>query len=256
MSKLNDKTAIVTGSGQGIGKGVALALAKEGAYVVLADLNEETAKEVQGEIESFGGKALAVKCNVRNKEDVDNVVKKAAEKNGTVHILVNNAQNFQDLFGVEEFTEELIQESFDIGFYGTFRFMQACFPYLKKQGGKVINFGSYSGINSFAKYLSYNVTKESIRALSRTAAREWGQHGINVNIICPFADSPSYYNPPNPEEAVPMMDALIESLPIPRIGKTEDDVGRVAVFLSSDDSDYMTGYTFNVDGGMAIDTAR
>ncbi len=128
--------------------------------------------------------------------------------------------------------------------------MQACFPYLKKHGGKVINLASGAGVSGTAGFTAYASAKEAIRALSRVAANEWGQYGINVNVLCPFANSPGVQLW---AEAFPdQIQANLALVPMGRIGDCEMDAGRVVVFLASSDSDYMTGQTIDVDGGRLI----
>jgi NAD(P)-dependent dehydrogenase (short-subunit alcohol dehydrogenase family) len=136
---------------------------------------------------------------------------------------------------------------FDTGFRGTFYFMQAAYPHLKTTGGKIINIGSASGLEGSAGMGAYGAAKEAIRSLSKTAAREWGRDGINVNILCPLANSPGVTTM---MEHNPKFEANItKTQPIGRIGDCEMDIGPVAVFLASDDSRYVTGHTLPADGG-------
>jgi NAD(P)-dependent dehydrogenase (short-subunit alcohol dehydrogenase family) len=149
-----------------------------------------------------------------------------------------------------EHTDEIIDLCFNSGFRGTFYFMQACYPYLKVRGGRIINVGSGAGLDGMAGQAAYGACKEAIRALSKTAAREWGADGINVNVICPLAKSPGVAaflkNAPHMEAK------MTAGNPIARIGECEADIGPVAVFLSSDDSRYVTGQTLPVDGGSVL----
>jgi NAD(P)-dependent dehydrogenase (short-subunit alcohol dehydrogenase family) len=174
---------------------------------------------------------------------------------GGVDILVNCAHNLRDLQKpFLEVTDEDIYRQFDSGLMGTIYFMRACFPYFKNKGGKIINIASGQGIRGGAEFLGYNLTKEAIRATTRTAAREWGALGINVNTICPLAESPTmkaWSSQPELGSAV-----VSSTRPIPRLGRCEEDVGRVAVFLASSDADYMTGSTLMVDGGGSMDAGR
>src|SRR5690606_33398572 len=156
------------------------------------------AQLVQGEIERFGGKALAVACDVTRKSDIENTVEAAVTTYGGVNILVNNAQKFHSGLSIEETSDEEIEGVFRSGFFGSLWFMQRCLPHLMQNGGKVINVASYAGLAGMAGRLSYACTKEAVRTLTRVAAREWGKYGINVNCLCPFADSPAFQNPPDP----------------------------------------------------------
>jgi NAD(P)-dependent dehydrogenase (short-subunit alcohol dehydrogenase family) len=146
-----------------------------------------------------------------------------------------------------EHTDEIIDLCFDTGFRGTIYFMQACHPHLKDRGGRIINLASGAGLNGMWGQAAYGATKEAIRALSKTAAREWGADGINVNILCPLAKSPGV-------EAMlqqrPELEAqMTQGNPIRRIGDCERDIGPVALFLASEDSRYVTGQTLPADGG-------
>jgi NAD(P)-dependent dehydrogenase (short-subunit alcohol dehydrogenase family) len=256
MKRLDEKVAIVTGAGQGVGRGIALAFAKEGAKVVIAVRNTVTGPEVVREIESVGGAAVFSCCDVSKKIDVARTVEEAVAAFGGVDILVNNAHDLRAIqqAGVRgqlmfaDVTDEVLRGSFESGFMGTVWFMKACLPHMKgRGGGRIINLGSLAGIRGDAGLLTYNAAKEAIRAATRTAAREWGQYGITVNCICPAADAPSMTG----EYA-----AAITSGPMRRLGSCENDVGRTAVFLSSDDASYLTGLTINVDGGLGMDAGR
>jgi len=246
--RLQDKVAIVTGSGQGVGRGIALAFAREGASVVVADVREESGASVVAEIEKLGRPARFVRCDVTSRGSVDAAVATAVEAFGGIDVLVNNAQRAPAApVPLMDHTEEIIDLCFDSGFRGTFHFMQACYPYLKQRGGRVINVASGAGLQGLAGQAAYGAAKEAIRALSKTAAREWGPEGINVNVLCPFAKSPGVEKL---LELRPEMEKhMTAGNPIARIGDCETDIGPVAVFLASDDSRYVTGHTLPADGG-------
>lgn len=246
MGVLDGKVAIVTGAGQGIGRGIALALAKEGAAVVIAEMNEEAAGSTASEIKELGMKALAITCNVRKRQDVEAVVAAAVDEFGTIDILVNNAQAARPA-PLEEHTDEDMALALESGLMGTFYFMQTCFPYFKEHGGKIINFASGAGLLGLANFASYAATKEGIRGLTRVASREWGKHNINVNVVCPCGNSPGqiWWAETMPDQ----YQAFLATVPMGRIGDCEKDIGRAVVFLASPDSDYITGQTIMVDGG-------
>jgi len=249
MGILDGKTAIVTGAGQGVGRGIALALAKEGAAVVIAEINEEAGTSTANEIKQLGMKALVVTCDVRKREEVEAVVAAAVDEFGTVDILVNNAQASK-WAPFEDHTDEDMALALESGLMGTFYFMQTCLPYLKKRGGKIINLASGAGIIGLENFVGYAAAKEGIRAVTRVAAREWGKHNINVNVICPMANSPGMigWTEAMPDE----YKAVMATVPLGRIGDCERDIGRVAVFLAGPDSDYVTGHTMMTDGGQHI----
>jgi NAD(P)-dependent dehydrogenase (short-subunit alcohol dehydrogenase family) len=246
--RLAGKVAIVTGAGQGVGRGIALAFADEGADVVVMDLNQETGTSVAKEIETRGARAHFVSCDVTIRESIDTAVAAAVARFGGIDVLVNNAQRANPApVPLMEHDDELVELCFATGYRASLYFMQACYPHLKARGGKVINLGSNAGLDGMAGQAAYGANKEAIRALSKTAAREWGPEGINVNILCPFARSPGV------EKFLELMPGLEKKLvagqPLGRIGDCETDIGPVAVFLASDDSRYITGHTIPADGG-------
>jgi NAD(P)-dependent dehydrogenase (short-subunit alcohol dehydrogenase family) len=250
MGKLDGKIAIVTGAGQGVGRGIALALAREGASVVVAEVDEERAQSTVDELRELSAKAKAVVCDVRKREEVDKAVAATVDEYSTIDILVNNAQATRPSIPFEDVTEEDWRLTLESGLMGTFYFMQACFPYLKENGGKIINLASSAGTTRLVGFAPYAATKEAIRAVTGVAAREWGKHGINVNVICPYANSPGMLQW---KEYFPdQYEASMAAHPLGRIGDCEDDIGRTVVFLASSDSDYITGQTINVDGGSDI----
>ena len=191
MGKLGGKVAIVTGAGRGIGKGIALAFAKEGAKLVIADVNAKTCKEVTEEIRQLGKEALGVVCNVGDEEQVKRMVEEAVTNFGPVDILVNNAQGFVQRVPVEEVEDEHWDKCLQEGVKATWYCCKAVFPHMRGRGGKIINIGSAAGLMGMEGMAVYGATKEAIRAFSRTAAREWGKYKINVNVILPHALTPA-----------------------------------------------------------------
>lgn len=243
--RLQGKVGIVTGSASGIGRGMALAMAKEGAHIAIVDVNEEKGKQTLAEVNQYTEGLLFIK-DISIKENIKEIVAGVIEKYGKLDILVNNAHvSRQVLFN--ETTMEHFNLSFGTGFYPTFHFMQAAYPELKKSKGKVINFASGAGIDGQPTQTSYAAAKEAIRGISRVAANEWGPDGINVNLISPIALTPGVQQ--WRENDPTLYDAMINKIPLRRLGDPEQDIGRVAVFLASSDSDYMTGQTLMVDGG-------
>jgi NAD(P)-dependent dehydrogenase (short-subunit alcohol dehydrogenase family) len=249
MQRLAGKVAVVTGCSQGIGQAIAQAFATEGASVVISARRAEALGEVARQIEAGGGKVAAVPADVSKREDANRTIATAVERFGRLDILVNNAQaTTQQL--IQDITDENILTTFGSGLLGTIYHMQAAFPHLRERGGSIINFGTRQGIYGEPGDGVYGANKEGIRALSRSAAREWGQFGIRVNVINPLAMSPSAeaFFAENPERAQKYYDAIA----LRRLGQAAGDIAPIAVFLASDDSQYLTGQTLNADGGQIM----
>ena len=250
MGKLTGKTALVTGAGRGIGRGIALELARDGASIAVAELDPEAGGQTAREIEALGMRAIAVACDVQRRDQVDRAVAAAAEAFGTIDILVNNAQIQRQQIEFERTSIDDMEVVLGSGLMGTFHFMQACFPHLRRRGGKIVNLASAAGLVGYAGWASYAAAKEGIRALTKVAAHEWGKHKINVNAICPLAETPSAkaWRSANPELA----QSMLQSIPLGHLGDPETDIGRAVAFLAGPDSDFITGMTMMVDGGQTI----
>jgi NAD(P)-dependent dehydrogenase (short-subunit alcohol dehydrogenase family) len=252
---LTSKVVIVTGSGRGIGRATALALGRAGARVVVASRTASTVDAVSAEIVEAGGAAHGITCDVSSREAVDDMVAEAAQTYGSVDVLINCAQSF-GLPGsgkntprpLETFPEDVWEYVFATGLKATLYCMQAVFPHMKDTGGRIINFGSGNGILAVVGTAAYNTNKEAIRSLTRTAAREWGRYGITANTVIPVIETESFTA--LMEERTGMREQITSTSPLRRIGELDRDVGPLMVFLSSDDSSYLTGMTFMLDGGM------
>ncbi|HEX7096958.1 MAG TPA: SDR family oxidoreductase [Acidimicrobiales bacterium] len=249
MRRLRDKVAVITGAGDGIGRGIARRFAAEGANVLVAEIDERSGSAMAKELaDEFGVGARFVQTDVSVKEQVLAMIDAARDEWGTVHILVNNAWGGGTIGRVENKTDDALAHGFSVGFYGPFWAMQAAFPLMKAQGwGRVINLCSLNGVNAHMGTLEYNAAKEALRTLTRTAAREWAPTGVVVNAICPASKSASFRRvmAEHPE----LEKAADAANPMGRIGDPEHDIAPVAVFLASDDCRYLTGNTLFVDGG-------
>lgn len=254
MGRLEGRTALVTGAGMGIGKGVARRFAREDARIVVAEWNEEAGAAAADEVRALGVECEFVKCDVSDKADVDAAVQAAVDRFGTVDILVNNAWSGPPMGRVEWKTTEEIERALRVGALSNFWSMQAVFPHMKaRQWGRIVNMCSLNGVNAHMYTVPYNMAKEAVRALTRTAAREWAPHNILCNVICPAAATESYraVMSKNPE----MEKTVLDSHPMHRMGDPEEDIGGAALFLASEDCRYVTGNTLFVDGGSHINGA-
>ena len=249
--RLKGRVAVITGGGQGVGWGISRRFAREGAALLLAQRNADNGERAAQELrQEFGVTVDFLKTDVTVRGEVDRMVAHAVERLGGLDILVNNAGgSFPKK--LENHTDEDMARGLDLNFWSAFWAMRAAFPHMKAKGrGRIINLGSLNGVNAHMFTAQYNVGKEAIRALSRTAAVEWTQFGINTNVICPATTSPAteVYQRDFPE----MMEGMMQQIPRRRLGDPEKDVGGVAAFLASDDSAHVTGMTFFVDGGSHI----
>lgn len=252
MGRLDGKAAIVTGAGQGIGRGVARAFAREGAAVTIAEINPETGNSVARELQDdLGAPAQFVPTDVLHHEQVQRMVDATIDAFERVDVLVNNAYVAAPFARLEHKSGDDLLLAYRGGPLHTLWAMQAVFPHMVAQGGgRIINFVSLNGINAHMYSADYNAAKEAIRALTRTAAREWAHHNVLVNAIAPAAATPAYvaFAEAAPENAAEML----EQNPMHRMGDPERDIGGVALFLATDDSCYVTGNTLFADGGSHI----
>ena len=243
--KLKDKVAFVTGAAQGIGKSIAIALAKEGANIVISDINKELADSTAKEIENLKVKAISVKTNVASLAEAQKSIDEAVLSLGTIDILVNNAGITRDglLIRMKEEDWDVV---LDVNLKGTFNCIKAVTPLMmKKRCGKIINIASIVGEMGNAGQANYSASKGGVIALTKTIARELAPRGITANAVAPgFIDTEMTRK--LPDEA---KNKLKEQIPLARLGSPED-VAAAVVFLSSPDSDYITGQVINVNGGM------
>jgi NAD(P)-dependent dehydrogenase (short-subunit alcohol dehydrogenase family) len=247
MDVLVDKVAIVTGAGQGVGRGVALALAAEGARVVVLGRTGSKCDAVVAEIQARGGQAIAIECDVEQRDQIEASVQQTADRWSRIDILVNNAQT-KVYTSIRKMSDDDMDTMWRSGPMAAFRFMQVCFPYLRDSTGCVVNMGSGSSILPHGAMSGYAMTKEAVRVVTRVAAVEWGRFGIRVNAICPLAQTPGL---DEFDSAAPgaTAEAVVPLVPLGRLGDPETDIGRAVVYLAGPDGSYITGTTLMVDGG-------
>jgi NAD(P)-dependent dehydrogenase (short-subunit alcohol dehydrogenase family) len=250
MGTLDGKVAIVTGAARGIGKGMATALGKAGAAVTITDVRQDVLEQTSAEFDELGIKHLALVADGTKDEDVDNAVQQTVDAFGRIDVVINNAQTAVTGVNLEDQSVEDVMVGVDSGFLASFRYLKACFPYLKESQGTAVNFASQAGLLGNAGMVGYNAAKEANRALTRTAAREWAQHNITVNCIIPgmLTEGSKEFFDANPEH----YKHSLANIPLGRLGDPEQDAGSLVVFLASPGAHYLTGETFNIDGGRCM----
>ncbi len=250
MTDLSGKVALVTGAGQGVGQGIALALAAAGAKIAVTGRTLAKLEATCALVTERGGEALAIAGNVKDAENLAAMVAQTVERFGGLDILVNNAQEVPN-GKLLDVSDEAFLAGFESGPLASFRLMKLAHPHMVERGGGVIvNLASSAGIRwDMTGYGAYGAVKQATRVLTRAAAAEWGRQGIRVLTIAPHAESPGlkWWIANNPEEA----EAFFRTIPLGRIGKLEEDIGRAVAALCSPEMGYLTGATIPLDGGQA-----
>lgn len=262
MGFLKGKVALITGAGRAvlsdgrcgsIGYGIATAYAREGANLVITGRNETKLAAAKDELEkNYGIEVLAVPADITLQADnpavVKNVVDKTIAKFGRLDVLINNAQASASGVTLAGHTKDQFDLAIYSGLYAAFYYMQACYPYLKENGGSVINFASGAGLFGNYGQCAYAAAKEGIRGMSRVAATEWAKDGVNVNVVCPLA-----WTAKLEQFKTAFPDAFKANVHVPpmgHFGDAEKEIGRVCVQLASPDFKYMTGETITLEGGL------
>lgn len=255
MSTLRGRVALVTGGGDGIGLGIVRRLAAAGAAVVVAEIDERAGAAAADAVgREFGVEARFVATDVTDRTQLEAAVAVGPDEFGRLDVLVNNAWGGGRMARLEQKSDAEIEHGLAMALWPGFWSMRAAFPHLKANGvGRIVNLCSLNGVNAHQFTAEYNTGKEALRALTRTAAREWARHGITANVICPAAATAAFraVAASNPEIGA----AAAAANPMGRMGDPEFDVGTVAAFLASDDARYLTGNTLFVDGGAHINGA-
>jgi 2-hydroxycyclohexanecarboxyl-CoA dehydrogenase len=250
--KLEGKAALVTGAARGIGRAVALGLAREGARLALVDVLRDQVAGVTAEIQALRREAYAIGADLTVKEDVDYAVNEALERLGTIDIVVNNVG--WDRF---EFFLDSAEETWDrliaLNFKTVLRVCRAALPHMVQHGGAVINVASDAGRTGSLGEAVYSATKGAVIAFTKALAREMVRYRITVNVVCPGLIETALLQSirDQSERAHKVMDAVARAIPMGRTG-TAEEVAAAVVFLASDEAGYITGQTLSVDGGLTM----
>jgi meso-butanediol dehydrogenase / (S,S)-butanediol dehydrogenase / diacetyl reductase len=248
MARLDGKVALVTGGGQGVGRGIALALATQGARITIAGRTESKLLAVAEEIRAHGVQAQTVVCEVTDPDSLAAMVEAVIERFGALNILVNNAQ--QSAMGtLLEVDEESFADCWNSGPLAAFRLMRLCHPYLRGSG-VIINLSSSTAVNPMPIGRGvYAAAKAAMTTLTRTAAVEWGPDGIRAITIMPAAvgEQAKRFQQEWPQAWA----RSLEAIPLRRLGDPESEIGRMVAVLCSEDASYVTGTTIALDGGQA-----
>jgi NAD(P)-dependent dehydrogenase (short-subunit alcohol dehydrogenase family) len=252
--KLKDKVAIITGAGRGMGRAAALLFAKEGASIVIAEIDEDTGRKTKSDIVKAGGKAIFIKTDVSKSEDVKNLVGKTIKEFGKLHIVYNNAAVFW--FGKDGYITDIDEATWDrvldINLKGTYLCCKYAIPeIIKSGGGSIINTSSSAGLIGIPKCDAYTATKGAVIALTRSMGVEYAPKNIRVNCIAPVAIQTEMVKESNLIDPEFDENKFLQSTPIRRWGKPEE-IAKVALFLASDDSSYLVGSVVVADGGITI----
>ncbi|HOG81060.1 MAG TPA: 3-oxoacyl-ACP reductase FabG [Smithellaceae bacterium] len=248
--RLKDKVAIVTGSGRGIGEGIVLRFAEEGAKIIVNDVNEDDAKNVVDQVKAKGGQAVAVIGSVSDRATVQKMVDTAVKEFGTLDIIVNNAGITRDSI-LHKMTDDQWSAVIDVNLTGVYLGIQCAARIMREKGyGKIINISSTSALGNVGQ-LNYSASKAGVIGMTKTAAKELGAKGVNVNAIAPgmiWTDMMKNM----PPETLKQMDMMLPFIvPLNRKGSPQD-IANLALFLASDESSFITGQIIFCDGGMKM----
>lgn len=243
------KVALVTGSTQGLGEGIATQLVRAGAHVVTNGRSAAKGEAVVSKLRGLGGEAEFICSDLTQAAEPEKLVKAVIERFGRIDILVNNAQITPPYIQAEaDATEGYLQQALTSGLYASLRTSRAALPSMRaRRWGRIINFGSINGAYGSRYGTAYNAAKEAIRGLTRTLANEWGQYGITVNAVLPSGWSPAFeafYRGDEKKAA-----AVARQNPMRRHGRPDEDIGGAIAGLASDAARFITGQSLYVDGG-------
>ncbi|QQK78430.1 SDR family oxidoreductase [Salicibibacter cibarius] len=255
--RLWEKVAIITGGGQGIGEQIAKTFGREGAKIVVAELNEETGSKVSSELRDSGIESIFVKTDVSNEQSIIDMVESAKKQFGGIDILVNNAA-IAVRKSVVDTTLDDWQKVMNVNLTGPFLGSKYTIPeMINRNGGSIINIGSWHAEKTITRFASYPAAKGGLQALTRQMALDYGEHNIRVNAVCPsMVDTPlergTFATLPDPEDAY---NQALDFQPMGRIG-TVEDIANACLFFASDESVYVSGQSLMVDGAAINKLAR
>jgi len=244
------KVALITGASKGIGLSIAEVFAAAGAKVVISSRNQGALDEMANALKHRGYEVSGIACNVGNLDELKQLVDKTIERYGQIDVLVNNAA-VNPVFGpMHDTSLEAFDKIMDINLKAPFQLMKLCFPYLRESAeASVINIGSIGGISPEQGLGMYSVSKAALISMTKVFAKEWGDHGIRVNVLCPGLIKTKFSEALWSNDKI--MQTLIKNLAIKRIG-TSDEIAAMALFLATAASSYTTGAVLTADGGFTI----
>ena len=252
MKRLSGKVALITGSTQGLGEGIALRFAREGAKLIVNGRSADKGEKVAAALRELGAEAIFIRADLTDKQQAQQLVQQAAEHYGRLDILVNNAQVVPPLESAEsDINDGRLDIALHSGVYASLWTSQAALPWFQRAGGgRIINFGSLNGVYGSKFGLAYNSTKEGIRGLTRTLANEWGHHQITVNVVLPSGWSPAYESFYGDD--LKKMEAVARQTPMRRHGRAEEDIGSAVLGLAGETGRFITGQSLFIDGGQNL----
>lgn len=250
-SQLEGKVAVITGGGMGIGRGIARRFVREGAAVVVAEINDAAGRSTVAELEGLGGRAHFIPTDVSRKGDVEAAIAAAVDQFGSLDILVNNAVRLPTPVTLAIKTDEMLAEQLQIGIWGAWWGMRAAMPVMRARGrGRIINLTSMDVDSGAWLHADYSIAKAGIMALTRSAAIDWARYGITVNALAPIAATTAFEQMCKDRSG--LREAAGAAVPVGRMGDPEQDIAPAAVFLATDDAAYITGVSIPVDGGLSM----
>ncbi|MCW5516859.1 SDR family NAD(P)-dependent oxidoreductase [Muriicola sp. Z0-33] len=247
---LENKTALVTGGGSGIGRAISMALAQQGAIVHILDIDQDGSAEVLKEIRDDGGDANVHSCNVAIQDEVKETVAEITKSSG-IDILINNA-GIAHIGNVETTTEADLDKLYNVNIKGVYNCIHACIGHIKENGGVIINMASVAATVGISERFAYSMTKGAVLTMTYAVAKDYLEFGVRCNSISPgrvhtpFVDG--YLQNNYPDNKQEMFEKLSKTQPIGRMGKPEE-IANLTVYLCSDEASFITGTDFPIDGG-------